>query len=166
MLTQSQLKEVLNYNSDTGIFVWRRTVSPKGVKGNIAGTINGRGYRHLGYKGRIYRLHRLAFLYVKGHFPKDQVDHINQNKLDNRWINLREVTSQENNRNLPLSSRNKSGVVGVFWDKSCSKWKAVIWNQGKAVNLGHFFDKFEGICARMSAHNKYGYHENHGRTKP
>ena len=94
--------------------------------------------------------------------PVSEVDHINHNGLDNRWVNLRQVTRQENCKNTSLYKRNKSGVSGVAWNKRDKKWMAEI-GQRPRRKLGRFIDKFEAICARKSAENKLNYHPNHGR---
>lgn len=100
---------------------------------------------------------------MTGSWPKEQIDHINHVRSDNRWINLREATNQENCKNRSISIRNKSGVVGVRWTKGKTKWAAYIHVNSKDKYLGFFFDKFEAICARKSAENKHGFHANHGR---
>lgn len=89
------------------------------------------------------------FLGYKNH------DHINRNPFDNRDENLRPATPTENARNHSLSKRNKSGVSGVCWDKSCSKWTAYIKDNGKDKHLGVFSDKHEAIKVRLQAELKY-----------
>lgn len=82
-------------------------------------------------------------------------DHINRNPLDNRDKNLRPTTAAENARNHSLSKRNTSGISGVCWDKSCSKWTAYIKDNGKSKHLGVFSDKHDAIVARLRAELKY-----------
>jgi hypothetical protein len=74
--------------------------------------------------GKTYQAHRLAFLYMTGKFPPDEVDHINHEPSDNRFVNLRQVTRLENLRNQSLSKNNKSGFTGVSWYGRYSKWVA------------------------------------------
>ena len=100
---------------------------------------------------------------MTGKWPKERMDHINHIRKDNRWLNLRETTNQENNKNASKRKDNTSGVPGVYWAKHCNKWLASINNGGERVNLGGFTDWFEAVCAKMSANNKYGFHSNHGR---
>ena len=91
MITQSELKELLNYDPATGVFTW--LVSRGRVKASsVAGHVHSRGYIVIMVDGRRHLAHRLAFVYMTGTFPDDQVDHINEIKADNRWINLREAT--------------------------------------------------------------------------
>jgi len=160
-LTQAELKELLHYSPDSGVFT--RLVSAGGVKvGDVAGGVNGQGYICIRVKGKKHLAQRLAFLYMTGEFPKDQMDHINHIRDDNRWNNLREVTNQENCVNRSKRKDNTSGVAGVSWHKNTEKWQAEIVIDGKRKHLGYYDDKFDAIYARKAAENKYGYHPNHG----
>ena len=163
MLTQEQLKEVLNYNPETGDFTWKVRTSNRIQAGGIAGHLNVRGYITVRIGGKNYQAHRLAWLCMFGDFPKDEIDHINHVKNDNRIANLREATRQENNKNHSMNKRNTSGVVGVTRDRWDKKWQSNITVDGKLLYLGCFDDFFEAICSRLSANNKHGYHENHGK---
>ena len=165
MITQKELKELLHYDPETGIFTRLKSVSSGARKGDIAGHSTGNGYLQIGIKGRYYRAHRLAWLYMTGEWPKDQIDHINHIRTYNRWVNLREATNQENHKNQTLKSTNTSGVCGVYFRNDTLKWAAFIWVNDKPTNLGSFTDKFEAICARKASENKYGYHANHGTNK-
>ena len=162
-VTQERLKEVLSYDPDTGIFTWL-VDSRNGCKaGDIAGCTEGHGYIAIGVNRIIYKAHRIAFLYMTGAFPKDHVDHINGIKDDNRWLNLRDVTPADNQKNAKKRIDNTSGVTGVYWDKKRNKLKVQIRAGGEQLHLGSFDDFFEACCIRKSAEVRYGYHENHGR---
>jgi len=161
MITQQELKELLSYNSKTGIFTWLVSLSNRVKIGGVAGSPDSNGYSVIKVRGRRYYAHRLAWLYMTGARPKS-IDHINHDRADNRIINLREATQQENMRNSTLRKDNTSGVCGVYQRKDMNKWQALIVAEGKILHLGYFTDKFEAICARKSAGNKYGYHANHG----
>lgn len=156
------LKEYLSYNPDTGIFTWIKPTSSRVKAGSIAGGDRGKGYLSVCINGNKYYLHRLAWFFMTGKWPEHQVDHINHIKTDNRWVNLREVTLLENQKNQAPHKNNESGVTGVQWHKAARKWCSVICVKGKNKHLGLFEDKFEAICARLSANNKYGFHANHG----
>jgi len=97
-----------------------------------------------------------------GEWPENQVDHINHIRNDNRWINLREVTHQENNKNCSLRVTNTSGFMGICWDTSRGLWKSQIMVDGKTKYLGRFKDKKQAIKARQEANILYNFHENHG----
>lgn len=163
MLTQKQLKEVLHYCPDSGVFTWKVSKHNRVKLGAIAGSIDAHGYRVIRVSLEIYKSHRLAFLYQNGNLPKNQVDHINGNKSDNRIKNLRQVSNKENAKNQKLRVTNTSGVVGVSFHSIYKKWQASICCNYKYVYLGRFKDFFEAVCARKSAEVRFGFHENHGR---
>ena len=125
MLTQKQLKERFFYDPDTGIFTHKLKSSSRAI-GSIAGRINHDGYHQLSVNKKLYQASRCAWLYVYGSFPLHQVDHINRNKSDNRIVNLRELTPKENRQNTGISKANKSGFIGVVWNRSAKKWQAQI----------------------------------------
>ena len=164
MITQERLKEMLDYDPETGVFTWIAKPCSRICIGAIAGC-NSHGYMVIGLDGVLHMAHRLAWLYMRGGFTKDQIDHINHIRNDNRWVNLREVTHLENKRNLPQRSNNTSGVIGVSWNKLERKWQATIKVNYRNKSLGYFKDKFEATCARKSAQNRYGFHPNHGAVR-
>ena len=161
MINQKALKEFLKYHPDTGAFIRIKPV--KGANtGDIAGYNHPNGYIYISLKSKRYRAHRLAWLYMTGKWPENQIDHGNHIRDDNRWVNLCEATHKENGKNLSLSKQNKSGICGVSYHKATKTWRSDINVNYKQVHLGCYKDKFEAICARLSANNKYGFHKNHG----
>jgi len=162
MITQERLKEFLSYCPDTGVFAWRRSRGTAKA-GSIAGCVNKRGYRIIRIDMHSYKAHRLVFLYMTGSFPARHTDHINGVTFDNRWLNLRDVTSQENSRNQKRRSNNTSGLAGVKRDKPTNKWRVFINFDLKQQYLGYYDDFFEACCARKSAETKHDFHPNHGR---
>lgn len=162
VITQERLKEVLHYNPDTGIFVWKAITRRRIRKGDVAGSPS-KGYTVIWIDKIRYREHRLVFLYVTGEFPRNEVDHINRIKNDNRWCNLRLVTTLENKRNLPMFKNNTSGFTGVCWRKREKKWVACIDTNYKKTHLGYFINKEDAIMARKEANIKYNFHPNHGK---
>jgi len=160
-ITQKRLKEVLHYNPETGDFTWK--VFLGGVKtGDIAGC-KGRRYRQIRVDNEQYMAHCLIWLYVHGDFPEDQIDHINHDGFDNRLVNLRAVTQVVNHRNRSFSKNNTSGVMGVHWYKSHSRWRATIMINGKHKYLGLFKTISEAVSIRKKAEVEFGFHENHGK---
>lgn len=114
MLTLERAKELLDYDPETGVFTWRVRRAGTALAGTIAGRIKARsGYREIKIDDRHYLAHRLAFLFMTGAWPEDQVDHINLKKNDNRWKNLRPATPQQNARNRNRPARNDTGLKGV-----------------------------------------------------
>ena len=164
LLTSERLKELLHYDPSTGLFIRKTKVTGSVNIGDIAGH-GVHGYIVIEINSMPYRAHRLAWLYVYDVWPKEYIDHVNHIRDDNRITNLREVTRTLNQRNRTKRKDNKSGMTGVYPYGVSGKWGVNIGDDGKQVYLGCFFDKFEAICCRKSAENKYGYHENHGRAQ-
>lgn len=131
-------------------------------KGTKAGSINkDSGYIFIRIDGVRYRAHRLAFIYMKGYAPA-QVDHANHIRHDNRWVNLRESNYADNNKNQPLTKRNKTGVVGVSLRKD-GKYVARICVKGNNIFLGAFSALNAAKEARQRANVEYNFHANHGK---
>jgi hypothetical protein len=163
-MTQEELKRMMRYCPDTGVFIWLRGNGKAVKEGDIVGSYARRsGYRKTKLKHKQWMLHRLAFLYMTGSLPREQVDHINGVKDDNRWSNLRAVSQYENGLNQKKSVLNKSGVPGVCLHKSSGKWQASIWVLRKFKYIGLYENFSEAVTARKSAESLYGYHVNHGR---
>lgn len=139
-LTQERLKKVINYDSGTGEFIWLHNRIRTDLIGMPAGSINGDGYRTIRIDRVLYQAHRLAFLYMTGKFPPADVDHINRNRADNRWDNLREATRSQNCFNKAMISTNTSGVKGVYWHKRNKKWTVRVQIEKKFSYLGIYED--------------------------
>ena len=138
MLTQERLKEVLDYDSETGLFFWKRKVSNIPI-GKAAGALQNKGYIQITIDSRNYLAHRVAWLYVYGEWPKNQIDHINRDKKDNCISNLRDVSNSTNQINIGLRSHNSSGVTGVVKSaKPHRPWAAQINRNNKKIFLGYF----------------------------
>ena len=153
-LTQSELKKLLHYDPDTGIFTHK--LPRRGVSvGKEAGYPQPDGYRYVTLLGFRYVSHRLIWLYVYGRLPINQLDHVNRDRSDNRLINLREVTAAENKQNLGISSKNKSGFRGVSFDKNNNLWRASISVNNKPINLGRYPTILEASKAYALAAKKY-----------
>ena len=150
-LTQERLKELLQYDPDTGIFTWR--VSPRAnvEAGRKAGTTCARGYVIISLKRRLYRAHRLAWLYVYGVWPEKEIDHINRCPSDNRITNLRPADRFLNTQNVGLRRDNASGHRGVGFQKGIGKWRARIQVNKQKITLGCFADKKDAIAAYQNA---------------
>lgn len=154
-LTLQRLKDVLSYSPETGEFIWVKGLSKNVKPGRVAGTINGWGYHQIRIDGVIYRSNRLAWFYIYREWPAGEVDHINRNRIDNRICNLRVVDSAQNKHNSGVRKDNKSGVPGVFWNKSSNKWQVDMERYGKITRLGSYIDWFDAVCARKSAEDRY-----------
>ena len=162
-ITQERVRELFNYDANIGALI--RAVDHVMTKaGERPGCVSSdSGYRLLNVDGKLYREHRLIWLYVYGEFPVGQIDHINGVRDDNRISNLRDVSDAENKRNTKKRRDNTSGVTGVYHRPETNGWRAIIYIDGKSVGLGHYKLKKDAVNARREAERKYGFHENHGR---
>lgn len=162
-ITSEEAKELIDYDPETGVFLRKVKTSWRSVVGKDAGSVNGAGYLRIRVKTKQYLAHRLAWLLMTGSFPPEQIDHINGDIRDNRWVNLRSVTRQQNDRNRAVRRDSASGIMGVRRGSRGYGWVARITVDGQRMNLGHFKNLDDAISARKEAEAKYGYHKNSGR---
>jgi len=148
-----------------GKLIWKNVnPNPYRKNGDEAGSISSTtGYIYVCVGGVSRAAHSIIWEMHHGPIPKGMVnDHINHNRLDNRIENLRLVSIQDNNKNRGITELNTSGVVGVSWDKSRSKWFAFIKHDRKMKNLGRYECFDAAVKARKDAERKLGFHQNHG----
>ena len=157
MVTQRRLKEVLNYNPETGVFNWVNR------KQKVAGYIKINGYRGITVDNKTYAAHTLAWIYVYNKVPS-MLDHIDHNRDNNAILNLREVDCTTNSKNMKQNKNNKTGIVGVSWNNKLMKWAADITVNRRTVKLGCFTDIYLAIKARADAEIKYNFHPSHGEN--
>jgi hypothetical protein len=136
-LTQAEVKEMLHYDPETGIFRWRFSVARRVKPWDVAGTLS-RGYITIRTKDFRARAHRLAWFYMTGKWPRYEIDHKDRVKSNNAWSNLRDVTRKQNMENQSLSKKNTSGFRGVSWNKERQKWNAYLKHNKKRVSIGYF----------------------------
>lgn len=149
-LTADRLRELVDYDKESGIFTWR--LSRRRCRlGGIAGYTREDGYVFVRIDKRLYRAHRLAWLWSYGEFPALEIDHINRNPADNRLVNLREVDSSQNKQNIAARRDNRSGYKGVFKHSQTGRWVAQIQADGKAKHLGCFATPEEASLAYQRA---------------
>jgi hypothetical protein len=138
MITQAELKQILHYDPETGIFRWRYSVAQRVKPWDVAGSKDKKGYMITTIKCKAVTLHRLAWLYMTGVWPKNQIDHIDGVQSNNSWNNLREATAKQNRENLCLAKNNTSGFRGVSFAADRKKWIAQVKHNGTQLNLGYF----------------------------
>lgn len=168
-LTQEYLRSIFRYCNNTGMFFYSKKVSRKINLGQAAGTVKKGGnkkYIHIIIDGFVYKAHRLVWLYFHGDWPKNTIDHINGNGIDNRIENLADKSLSDNHKNKRLYITNGSGICGVFYNKNKKRFISQIRVNTRQISLKSTIDFFEACCARKSAENKYGFHENHGMERP
>jgi hypothetical protein len=148
MLTQDRLKELLDYDAETGEFCWKHTKGRMRA-GQRAGATDAYGYRVIRVDGVLYKAHRLAWMYAHGRWPDGLLDHANRKPGDNRLLNLREATQSENMHNA--DRKTKSGVPGVRWRQERGRWVAQIRVGYRNHVIGSFLSKDEAVAARRRA---------------
>lgn len=164
-VTAEQIRTICTYHPDTGVFARVLRKTPFGEWVNcfrVPKSTTAYGYLQMNVNGWPYLVHRLIVLYTLGYFPLEDVDHIDGDRLNNRWSNLRLVNRQENLRNCGVRSDNTSGQVGVSFAKDRRSWHAYIGDGDERTSLGHFKTFDEAVAARRGAERILGYHTNHG----
>jgi hypothetical protein len=157
MITGTTLSLFYDYNPITGNFTHKTYRGPRsGGPGSIAGTKMSTGYISIKLpNGPSVLAHRLAWLWMTGEWPKEEIDHKNRDRLDNRWENLREATRSQQAQNGSKRSTNNSGVVGVSFDKSRGKWVARLTLNGVFIYQKRFGTFEEACVARKSAEERF-----------
>lgn len=134
--------------------------------GDVAGSLHKpTGYLRVRVDGQEYKVSRIIYAMHYGDPGSLLIDHIDQDKTNNRIENMRVVTNKENRRNLTKNTGNTSGYTGVVWHKSSQKWNAQIRVNGKHIHLGTFSKIEDAATVRKSAEQRYRFHENHGKNK-
>lgn len=173
---QQILKTLLEYDPATGALTWlprppEMFTDPKQTNSWNARYAGKAAFDHLDNIGYCtstlfrsrYRAHRVIWKWMTGHDPR-VIDHINGNKSDNRWVNLREGETIDNMRNLALRRTNTSGFTGVSFNKKRGAWVAYINDRYQHLHLGTFSSREDACAARLMASRALGYHPNHGRA--
>lgn len=150
-LTAEDVRRLFHYDPSTGVFTHATDTNRKKV-GDVAGKRIPAGYRRIKLNGRTYAEHRLAWLYVHGVWPKEEIDHINRVKDDNRIENLREANRTQNCINV--AARGKStGILGVYFGMhdGLPRYLAYITVRRKTIKLGVYKTLAEARTARWAA---------------
>ena len=155
MLTQDYLKSILDFDPSSGIFYWK-VKRPNINIGDLANNIGKNGYVRISIKNKKYYAHRLAWLYVYGEFPTNQIDHINRIRTDNRIQNLRDVKQSENVQNASIRKNKTVKSRGVALCKKTNKYRARIRLNGKEIYLGYFSTEEKAYAAYR--HAAFTYH--------
>jgi hypothetical protein len=167
--TPEQLRELLRYEPDTGKLFWKERPLSMFPSPRHQGSWNTRyagrealielhpsGYLRGRVFNRVYYAHRVVWATVHGLWPDAHIDHINGDKADNRLVNLRAATQQQNNRNTGKRKDNASGFKGVCFHLRSKKWMASISIGGsKSTYLGLFDTPEEAHAAYCSAAQKH-----------
>jgi hypothetical protein len=153
ILTHARLRELLDYNAETGVFTWRVSRQGHCKAGSAAGARRHDGYIRICVDQRRVWGHRLAWFYVHGEWPSQQIDHINGNPSDNRMCNLRDVAPRTNMENERRARRRKNGgsLLGAHWSTTWERWKSSIITGGKQIHIGWFDTEQQAHDAYIAA---------------
>jgi hypothetical protein len=159
-LTQQQVKSLLRYDPETGEWNWlvfkknRKTASTK-----AGSLIKKTGYVCICINGHLYQAHRLAWLYMTGYWPTNQVDHKDTNRSNNKWDNLRLASNSLNQANTKNYRNNTSGHKGIWFRNDCRKWYVKVGR--KYVGLFETYDDAVNAYQKTAA-EKYGEYARSG----
>lgn len=139
-VSYERLHELFSYDPETGEIRNRVFRGATARAGELAGNLGKRGYIRIRIDGKYFYAHRMAWCLMTGSWPEFFVDHIDEDKTNNRWVNLRKATKSQNGANRGLSAHNTSGFKGVVWDDARGKWKAQIGSKDKpgSAHIGRF----------------------------
>lgn len=154
MPTLGDMKSHLRYEPSTGHFYWLKTYHKHRV-GSRAGSLDANGYWRVQVGGKVYKAHRLVWLFETEEWPPADIDHINGVRSDNRFGNLRLAPNGTNAQNYPLHGRNRVGLHGVSWVEARQSWRAMIRVDGKQRYVGIFRTPEEAHRAYLAAKAKY-----------
>jgi hypothetical protein len=136
MLTQNRVKEIFDYDSN-GYLIWKIKKADHVQIGSKAGGLANTGYMDVRFDYKLYLCHRVIFLWHHGWLPKI-IDHIDNDKTNNKIENLRAATSSQNGANSKARKNNTSGVKGISYVSQSNRWHAYINKDRKRTNLGYF----------------------------
>lgn len=159
-ISHAEVRRIMAYDPETGILRWRVRADRDHswnmrFSGEEAGAVLTLGYRYINFNKRLHPAHRIAWLWMTGDWPKDDIDHINGDRADNRWANLRAATQMQNSANQKVRSTNTSGTKGVCWIAKKGRWRASIMVAGKTIYLGYFSALDDAIAARKAAETEH-----------
>ena len=174
--SQEVLRQLLDYDPETGSLRWKErsrywfatdrshsTWNARFVGKPALAAMDSSGYLVGWVLSQHCRAHRIIWKLQIG-TDAVGVDHINGDRSDNRWVNLREAAPSENMKNMKRNASNTSGAMGVSYHKNRGKWHVSIRADGVVVHLGNYADYDEAVAVRKAAEVKHGFHRNHGRT--
>lgn len=153
IVSAERLRELLTYDPEAGLFIWRVNRRGPVKAGDIAGHLSkSDGYIYMKIDGRRYSAHRLAWLHATSNWPIAEIDHIDRDRTNYKLSNLREATSAQNKQNAgPRSDKRYSTFTGVSWYKPTMRWRAYIMLNGRYIHLGCFDTEEAAHLAHISA---------------
>ena len=147
----NELSQHLKYDPHIGVGIWIGKRSNRVQIGTVAGTVGSNGYLEIKYKSKKYKAHRLFWFLQTRHDPTHlTIDHIDQNKLNNKFLNLRLANKNQQQHNQSRPRNNVSGGKGVHWLKNRQKYQAYIKNNGKQIHLGCYKTFEQAVAVRQA----------------
>lgn len=162
--SQARIKELLDYDPETGIFRWKHSRGPNKAN-EVAGWKHYTGYLYIGFDNQQFKAHRLAWVFIHGCPPAGMLDHIDRDIRNNRISNLREASEQQNNQNKRPYRNSRTGVKGIGWSAQSRKWRARIQANGRVHSLGLFSSFEEALQARQTAETALHIFQERGLSK-
>jgi hypothetical protein len=147
--SQKELRDIFDYCKETGRLLWKPR--PRVFAGQPAGCANANGYVRIRLNQSNYWAHRLVWYWHSGNWPKEEIDHINGRRDDNRIENLRTASRPENRQNTISKKQRKGGLAGASFCSYTNRWRATIAKNGKKVSLGRFDTAEEAHEAYLKA---------------
>jgi len=155
ILDATTVRALFSYNPETGEFTRLVTQGKRRTKSGKVGSDDLYGYKTTRIGGKSYKLHRLAWLYMTGEWPRGDVDHINGARSDNRFCNLRDVPRKTNLENRRAAKNNRStGLLGAYYDARKHHYYARISQHDKTIHLGTFQTAEAAHAAYLAAKRK------------
>ncbi len=155
-IAAGRVREVFSYSPGTGELLWNIDMGSRARAGSVAGYRSVRGYVLTKVDGHLYMNHRLIWLLVTGSWPEEQIDHLDGDRANNRWENLREASGEVNQQNRRRANRNNTtGVLGVHFRKDKKSYSAQILVGGALKRLGCFVTLEEAHAAYVTAKRQH-----------
>lgn len=161
VLTQELVQSLFIYDSVSGSLV-NKVNKGRALAGAISGTTHKNGTIYVRVLGKKEIAHRIIWLYVSGRLLTE-IDHVDHDRSNNAWDNLREVSHAQNMLNKPIYKNSKTKCSGVSIDKRCGKYRAYIQVNCKQKSLGYFDTLEQAVAVRSAALKEHKYHANHGK---
>lgn len=162
-LTQERLCQIYEYRPQTGEFIRLLATNNRVKVGGVCGFVDVDGYRRIRVDGKLYLAHRLAWFYMHGRWPLDEVDHRDGIRDNNRWSNLRSAGRFQNAWNMRSGKPNSTGYRGVSLNRKSGRYEAAIHAARQRHHLGTFDTPQEAHQAYCEASTRL--HGEFGRTK-
>lgn len=153
-ITVDYLKKVLSYNPETGIFTWISRTTRADLLGKPAGSHHSSGYILIAIHNKKRLAHRLAWFYMTGVLPTNHIDHIDGNRANNSFKNLRDVSRSKNLHNVAKAKKNsKSKLLGVSAHQG--KWRMQIMINRKIIRISGFATPEQAHKAYLDVKSKH-----------